>query len=64
MVVMVTNMKKHSVLGALIGGVVVATVSVATVLRYRSFRQLKEEMDAIPYDLEKPFSWKHFFKQY
>ena len=64
MVVMVTNMKKRSVLGALIGGMVIATVSAVTVIRYRSFCRLKEEMDAIPYDLEKPFSWKHFFKQY
>lgn len=64
MVVMVTNMKRRSVLGALVGGAIVTTVSVATLIKYRSFRKLKEEMDSIPYELEKPFNWKHFFRQY
>ena len=61
---MVISMNRKSVLNAIAGGIIVASVTTGLFLKYRSFRQLKENIDSIPYDLKKPFKWQHFFKQY
>ncbi len=57
-------MKKTSILGTLLGGAAIASVSIAAVMRYKSFNKLKKDINTIPYELEKPYSWKHFFRDY
>ena len=62
--VTVIKMKKKSVLGALVGGIAVVSVTTAVLMRYKSVCQLKEDVTSIPYDLERPFNWKHYFRNY
>ena len=46
------------------GGVLAASVATAlAVKRYFAFKDLKNEVDAIPWDAEK-VTWKHYFIKY
>jgi hypothetical protein len=65
---MAISMNRKSVLNAIASGIIVTLAAIGILLKYRFHSrlkehiQLKEEMAAIPYDLEKPFKWRHFVK--
>ena len=58
------KIKKYSFFNAAVGGIVLASLSTIAIMRYNSFRNLKKDIDSIPYDVEKPFNWRYFFKNY
>jgi len=43
-----------------VSGIILASISTIAVIRYKSFYRLKKEINTIPYELEKPFNWRHF----
>jgi len=44
-----------------VGGAVLASLTAIAVKRYFNFRELKKEVESIPYEVEEPFSWKEYF---
>ena len=48
-------------IGYILGGAVVASLAVVATKRFFDFKSLKKEVETIPYELEKPFSWKEYF---
>jgi len=65
---MAISMNKKSIVNVIAGGIIATLAAIVILLKYRFYSrlkkhiQLKEEMAAIPYDLEKPFKWRHFVK--
>ena len=65
---MAISMNKKSILNVIVGGIIFTLAATGILLKYRFLRrlkykmQLREEINAIPYDLEKPFKWRHFIK--
>ena len=53
---------KRPITVAIIGGAIVASAVAAMRLAY--FKNMKSQLDSIPYEKEKPFNWKHFFRNY
>ena len=61
MVTMVTDMDKRYLSRTTVSGIILASISTIAIIRYKSFYKLKKEINTIPYELEKPFNWRHFF---
>jgi len=65
---MAISMNKKSILNVIVGGIIFTLAATGILLKYRFLRrlkykmQLREEINAIPYDLEKPFKWRHLVK--
>jgi len=65
---MAISMNKKSILNVIVGGIIITLAATGILLKYRFLRrlkykmQLREEINAIPYDLEKPFKWRHLVK--
>jgi len=65
---MVTDMNKKPIVNIIAGGIIATLAAIGILLKYRFHSRLKahinlkEEIDAIPYDLERPFRWRHFVK--
>ena len=56
------DLSKKTALGLVLGGVTLVTSSYFTVKRYVGYRQLKSDLNSIPWDVPKEyFSWKRFF---
>ena len=56
-------MAKHSILSSLVGGILVASVGLAAI-RLRYLKEMKEELNILPYPPVKSLTWKNFFKNY
>ena len=52
---------KGPIVKSILGGAVVASLAAVAVKRYFNVRELKKEIESIPYEVEKPFSWKEYF---
>ena len=56
------DLSRKTALGLVLGGVTLVTGSYFTAKRYVGYRQLKSDLNSIPWDVpEKHLSWKRFF---
>ena len=56
------DLSKKTASGLVFGGVALVTSSYFMAKRYVGYRQLKSDLDSIPWDVPKEyFSWKRFF---
>ena len=56
------DLSKKTTLGLVVGAATLVTTSYLTVKRYVGFRQLKSDLNSIPWDVPKEYSsWKRFF---
>ena len=56
------NLSKKSVLGLALGGVALVTSSYFTAKRYVEHKQLRSDLNSIPWDVPKEYSsWKRLF---
>ena len=56
------RISKRTAAGMVFGGATLVTSGFLTIRRYMGYRQLKSELDSIPWDVPKKYtSWRLFF---